>query len=245
MVMNIVKSLLPRSLHRHVFRLRAIWSGTTPFAERECAVCGYKGHFYVAGRPPRLDAHCPSCSSLERHRLLMLMINNCGFRQFDDPEAVVLHFAAEPVLERLLRHRFDSYKTADLFSEADLRLNIEMLDMPDNSLDIVIANHVLEHVDDESASDELFRCLKVGGILVCQVPIIEGWENTYENHQVNTDVQRELHFGQSDHVRYYGKDFRRRISKSGLVLVNEYTAEGPNVARYGLLRGEKVFVFQK
>ena len=53
-----------------------------------------------------------------------------------------------------------------------------------------------------------------------------------------------MHFGQEDHVRYYGADFRQRISAGGFKLINEFTSEGEDVLRYGLLRGEKTFVFE-
>ena len=76
------------------------------------------------------------------------------------------------------------------------------------------------------------------------VPIVEGWEETYENDSVSNDVERTLHFGQNDHVRYYGRDFRERNSEAGFI-VDEITAYGEEVIRFGLMRGEKVFVCHK
>jgi predicted Zn-ribbon and HTH transcriptional regulator len=35
---------------------------------RECSCCGFHGKFKACGRPPRYDARCPQCGSLERHR---------------------------------------------------------------------------------------------------------------------------------------------------------------------------------
>ena len=131
------------------------------------------------------------------------------------------------------------------FQEADVKLDMESIDVDDEQYDIIIASHVLEHVDDKKASSELLRVLVDGGIFVCQVPIVEGWESTYEDDSITSEEDRWLHFGQGDHVRYYGADFRERISASGLILKNEYTSEGEDVIRYGLLRGEKTFVFQK
>ena len=117
--------------------------------------------------------------------------------------------------------------------------------MKDEECDIVLANHVLEHVSDYKACEELFRILKRGGLFVCQVPIIEGWDETYEDDSIVTDAGRELHYGQIDHIRYYGRDFRARVERSGLKLVSEITARAKDVVKYSLLRGEKVFVFQK
>ena len=115
----------------------------------------------------------------------------------------------------------------------------------DNKYDIIIANHVLEHVNDYKASKELSRILTKNGIFVCMVPIIEGWNETYENNKIMDDKDRWIHFGQNNHVRFYGKDFRDRISKGGFNLISEITAEGEDVVKYSLTRGVKVFVFQK
>ena len=76
------------------------------------------------------------------------------------------------------------------------------------------------------------------------IPIIEGWANTYENTEVRTERERELHFGQFDHVRYYGADVRNRARKAGFGLT-EFTAEAEDCVRHALLRGEKVFVATK
>ncbi len=136
-------------------------------------------------------------------------------------------------------------KTADLEGNGvDLKLNIERIDLKDNSFDVVICCHVLEHVNHQLALAELFRILRPSGLLYLMVPIIEGWERTYENTDVKTDAGRNLHFGQRDHVRYFGSDLREMIKHAGFDL-HEFTAEGENVIRYGLLRGEKVFVCSK
>ena len=123
----------------------------------------------------------------------------------------------------------------------DRRENIEAMSLPDASFDMVIASHVFEHVDDRRAMDEVKRILRPSGVLVCMVPIVEGWENTYENAGVASPAARELYFGQNDHVRYYGRDFRLRLRDAGFSL-DEFTADGSLSPRYALIRGEKVFV---
>ena len=77
------------------------------------------------------------------------------------------------------------------------------------------------------------------------MPLIEGWDKTYENDAVTEDKDRRLHFGQSDHLRFYGKDFRDRIVGGGFFLEHEFTAQGHDVIKYALMPGEKVFVFRK
>ncbi|WP_395660203.1 methyltransferase domain-containing protein [Aestuariivirga sp.] len=232
-------------LQKFLLRYLQTEKNLKPIAQRTCNICGYHGWFGHTGRPPRLDARCPGCLSLERHRLLKLAIDGGQIPIDVSGNDKVLHFAPEPILERMFRQIWPNYTTADLFRKADLTLNMEAIDLPDASMKLVIASHVLEHVDDRKAGKELYRILVPGGVLICMVPIVEGWKTTYENPDITSEDDRWLHFGQGDHVRYFGRDFRQRIERSGLKLIMEITAEGGDVIRYGLLRGEKVFVFAK
>ena len=209
---------------------------------RECSICGYKGRFRAFGIPPRLDAMCPECKSLERHRLLSLLVT-------ERPNIVtgkVLHFAPEPSVTRFVKPLAGSYITADVDGRrADLALDIEnMSSVEEHSFDLIVCSHVLEHVDDGRALREMHRILRPGGTALLMTPVIEGWAKTYENPSVTSREGRVAHFGQSDHVRYYGSDLRDRITSAGFML-EEFTAEEPKVLRYGLRRGEKVFIARK
>lgn len=215
----------------------------TPLAERLCNICNYSGFFKAQGA--RVDALCPKCGSLERHRHLMLMTQRCAIPKLKEQDVKVLHFAPEKILESTFRQFFRNYKTADLFQKADLSLNIEEINLESGSYDVVIANHVLEHVDDFKACREVSRILKRNGVFVCTVPIIEGCDETYENDAITEGRHRLLHFGQSDHLRLYGKDFRERVASGGFVLEHELTAQGEDAINYALMRGDKVFVFRK
>jgi SAM-dependent methyltransferase len=209
---------------------------------RECPICGHRGYFTTKGMPPRIDALCPGCRSVEKHRLLWLVL------QSSEPvknDARVLHFAPERCFESRFRSRFGRYQTTDfLRGDVDLRLNIENIDLPAASVDVIFCNHVLEHVDDTKALGELHRILAPAGRVFVTIPIIEGWADTFEDPTIKTEDDRELHYGQYDHLRYFGADFRSRAAKAGFAL-REYTAFGPDVARYSLIRGEKVFVLEK
>ena len=76
------------------------------------------------------------------------------------------------------------------------------------------------------------------------IPIIEGWTETYENPAIKSGRDREIHFGQNDHVRYYGRDFRDRVTAAGFS-IQEFTADGADAVKYGLARGERLFVTTK
>ena len=159
--------------------------------------------------------------------------------------ASALHFAPERGMADLLRKSARHYVSADLApGRADRVINIEHIDAADDSFDCVVCSHVLEHVDDRRGLAEIHRVLKPGGVALIMLPVIEGWAQTYETEAARTPEERKRHFGQSDHLRLYGADVRERIRAAGFNL-DELTAEGEDVLRYGLQRGEKLFIGRK
>ncbi len=159
----------------------------------------------------------------------------------------MLHFAPENALQTLFRGRVREYVTADLFRrDVDLVLSIEEMDaVPDDSFDVALASHVLEHVPhDRKALAELRRILKPGGRLVLMVPLIEAWDRTYEDTDGAAKLNWDLHFGQKDHLRLYGRDLSDRVAEAGFD-VEAFMATPAECAEYGLVRGEKVFVGTK
>jgi SAM-dependent methyltransferase len=210
---------------------------------RTCPICGYAGAFNLTtyGTPPRWDSSCPRCTSNERNRLMFLTFMSLQI----DRTSKILHFAPEKSLEPRLRSEYPEYRTSGLKpGRTDLTLNIEEIGLATNTVDVILCSHVLEHVDDKKAMPELFRILKSGGRLLAMVPIIEGWERTYENPAIINLEDRRIHFGRVDHLRWYGADFRTRLKSAGFD-VSEYTAEGIDAVEHALLRGEKVFICRK
>ncbi len=204
-----------------------------------CPMCGFVGRFQPFGLPPRREARCPGCGALERHRLLAQADQVHGILT---RAQALLHFAPEPLLSETLRGTCPEYLSADIADPAaDVRLDIEDMDLPDAAFDTVLCCHVLEHVDDRKALAEIRRVLTPGGRLVAMVPLAEGCRMTYEDPTISDPRDREMHFGQHDHLRRYGADFRDRVRAAGFAL-EEFTAEGEDAIRYGLRLGEKVFI---
>jgi SAM-dependent methyltransferase len=209
---------------------------------RHCPVCGYKGYFLGAGFPLRLDCMCPACGSGDRHRLLKLWVDA---NRHELAGKRLLHFAPEPSVVRFIRPISADYVSADLQSgRADRVLDIEAIDLQDACVDVVLCLHVLEHVDDRRALAEMFRVLAPGGRALFMFPLVDGWDATYENDLARSPKDRLLHFGQRDHVRFYGNNVRERIRDAGFSL-EEFTAEEPLVRLHALRRGEKIFLGRK
>ncbi|MEM0923443.1 MAG: methyltransferase domain-containing protein [Pseudomonadota bacterium] len=207
--------------------------------ERHCPICAYQGMFSPVRHKPEI--WCPQCDSRPRHRLLKLWMDR-EMRLLEGAE--VLHFAAEPWMRDWFEAKGAHYVTADLNDRYELQLDITEIALPDASRDMVIANHVLEHVDDARALAEIHRILRPGGQAVLTVPMIEGWDETYENTALTTEGERRLHYGDPDHLRFYGRDVRERITAQGFDL-SMFVAEEPDVSRHALHRGERVFVGTK
>jgi len=211
-------------------------------AIRVCPICKYVGHFEPFGYNRRTDAQCPKCRSLERHRLLKLWMD---VQEWPSANERLLHIAPENALRNLLQSRCAHYVTTDLVRQGvDVRADIESLPFAERSFDAVICFHVLEHVNDRKAIGELHRILSPGGLAVLAVPIVEGWDNTYENPKITTPEDRLVHFGQEFHLRLYGRDFRERLTSIGFTLA-ELVGEGPDCAQYSLIPGERIFLATK
>lgn len=158
---------------------------------------------------------CPNCLSLPRHRILVEYFRHN--RRIVDGDKNILYFAMEGAVGRWLKRRGIKCVTADLFDpEADLKIDIMDTGLPEKSYDLIVCNHVLEHVEDfHVAIDELRRLLKDDGVLIISFPIDETFETVYENCEIINDEQRKIHFGQIDHLRIFGKDSEKILEKHG------------------------------
>ena len=191
----------------------------------------------------------PSTLSLERHRLLWLYLKN--ETDFFTAPKKVLHFAPEQAFYKLFRNQKNlDYTTTDLFSPlADVKADICNLPFEDNSYDIILCNHVLEHIpDDKKAMEELYRVLKPGGMGIFQIPQDLNRATTFSDDTITDQKERAKIFGQYDHVRIYGRDYFDKLRSIGFTVIEEdYTQKiAPElVEKYCLAKGEIIPVCYK
>lgn len=210
---------------------------------RTCPICGYHGVFISVGHPGRWDARCLDCGSRERHRLLHLWIIEGGGDKLAGKR--ILHFAPEKAFARRMRGN-PLYETADLMQAGVThQVDITGTKLPGDIYDVVMANHVLEHIpDDRAAMRELFRLLKPSGIALLSVPINATRLTTYENPGATSAAARWAHFSAHDHVRYYGMDFAARLAEAGFK-VETFRVSPEEEVKYGLLRDEWITIARK
>lgn len=198
---------------------------------------------------PRPNALAPHALSLERHRLIWLYLT----RELDIQHAAlrVLHIAPEPCLQKRLRALPAlRYVSADLESPwAEIHCDIQDLPFQEEAFDLILCNHVLEHIpDDRRAMRELRRVLAPGGRALLLVPMDTQRATTLEDPAINTDALREQYYWQRDHLRLYGRDYPDRLREQGFQVEElDYVAQLPPEwrERYALREEDKLFIATK
>ncbi len=142
------------------------------------------------------------------------------------------------------------YVSVDIKSaDAMLWMDITNIAFEDSCFDVIICNHVLEHIsDDHRAMSELYRVLKPEGWAILQTPISLSLSETFEDRSVVTPERREKIFGQDDHVRIYAKDYKERLEKIGFCVSIHNIREElgySTVCRYSLLEDESIYLVRK
>ena len=232
---------------------------------RRCGVCGARvrrflppkytyrvlSELRVVGGIPRAADECPVCRANERTRLLYLYLRD-HTRLFDGG-ARTLHIAPERAIVLKARSlSADTYICGDMDPGRYLPLrpmvplDVEALPFPDESFDLIICNHVLEHVgDDRRAMREVWRALKPSGRAILQVPIADRLKETREDALVVSPEARAEVFGQPDHVRLYAEgDYIARLSGAGfrVQLFDAYQEDPENAYALDVNPYERLFV---
>lgn len=207
-----------------------------------CPCCNWRGKKFLSARN-RNNAVCPKCGSLERHRLYYLFLKDVLpiERKFK-----VLHFAPEKIITQLFKsYSFCDYLSVDINPKAAM-LKADITDLPfrDNLFDVILCSHVLEHIpEDILAMKQLYRVLSPEGFAIIQVPIKDEFngrkiDKTFEDFSVTSPEERQKLFGQSDHVRIYGRDYSQRLESAGFRLEIKKFIDGltkEDVRKFGLL----------
>lgn len=264
--MNLVRSI--RRIKHPRRALRALASRSFFWGSRHCVLCGRKFAAFLPfrrglrDRAPLMGAlnvvggdveqcECPWCGSIDRERHLLMYLRESGLlEQVRDSQ--VLHVAPEKRIQQLVLGLQPAvYCRGDLMHAPtiDTRFDLAALPFASDSFDFVIANHVLEHVDNvEESLSELVRVLKRGGTAVLQTPYSPMLSTTFSDPNITSEAARFHAYGQEDHVRLFGSNIVELFASYGLnslVQTHAELLEKVDDRREGVNVDEPFFRFQK
>ncbi len=162
---------------------------------------------------------CPACLSTARERLIIALLKD----EIKLTGKRILHLSPEKNIYNSIK-TINEVITSDIsplfFKNIDKNVKSEdatKLSFSDNSFDVVIGNHIMEHIpDDVKAMAEIYRVLKPGGRAILQVPYSTKIVNTIEDLKINDPKNQSALFGQKDHVRIYSLgDYINRLKIPG------------------------------
>lgn len=268
---RMLQAALPPRLFAIVHRTErgmrsSVWRITHPGHEHSCPFCEKQfGKFIpyvnrydiavtadiISGQSISTD-RCPWCHSQDRERgLYFYFRENIAFAG-----KRVLHIAPEDALHSLIASSgCMEYVCGDLnpreyypVSSSIRKVDLLDVDYPERYFDIVICNHILEHIpDDLTAMKEIFRVLKPSGVAILLVPIGAKLKETYQDTSKLTAEERAQAFGQYNHVRIYAEsDYLDRLRSVGFRVSAETLrlSEGDRF-RYGINDREKIYIAAK
>jgi SAM-dependent methyltransferase len=215
----------------------------------------FKNHKVIGGGR-RKNMLCPYCLSTDRDRLVYFYL--ISKKELLQNDLILLHVAPEPSLKKYIKqHSNITYYSGDKFEEryqgfyydkGTLNLDLTDLQYPDELFDIIICNHVLEHIkDDTKAIQEIKRVLKPNGWAILQVPISKDSQDTIE-YQLLPPEKRKSIYGQEDHVRLYGLDYPERLKSQGLKVAYWKASDFLNaseISKFAINNEEKVYIVRK
>lgn len=173
-----------------------------------CNVCGWSGPAFH-GVLHSESATCPRCGAIARDRFLY----RCWTDRVPYQRGARL-LETSPRLGRTYRNRMAElvdYVASDYDErahKANLHLDLQQIDLPDASLDVILTPHVLEHVPDtDKALSEMYRVLKPGGRALIAVPVPQALTappETAEYHGDRTLVYWRFGWDMTDRLRENG-----------------------------------------
>ena len=236
---KIVKAIIPkRFLFKNEPFFRFFYGIFFIGTKHKCTICNHKLSSFVSD-----SSLCPFCGSLPRSRRLWKLLNEDRVLN-----GKVLHFSPSRSLYRKLKkNKTISYFSSDFEDEflADHKFDITNIDQPDNTFELIICYHILEHIiDDSKAMSELFRVLAPSGKIYLQTPFKEG--TIYEDFSITSPQERKLHFGQEDHVRVYSiEGLKQRLKTVGFDISVRTFVNSEKSDYFGLYNEETILILSK
>ncbi len=237
---KIILAVLPKkTLFKLEPYLRNSWAIAYRGSNFKCTICktNLRKWIFLSNQ----DKICPNCGSLSRDRRLWQLIE----ANYLTDNINILDFSPSRCLYRKWKKQNASYKATDLSGDfiSDNQYDITSIAENENTFDLIICYHVLEHViEDIKAMNELYRILKPTGTILVQTPFKEG--DIYEDFSITSKEERLKHFKQEDHVRIYSTEgLKNRLLQSGFdVEIKQFNKED---SFHGFTQNEIIFILKK
>lgn len=205
----------------------------------QCNICKKQIRCFITTENDKL---CPRCGSLQRTRRLWHVIDT----EFLNSKSQILDFSPSRCFYHLMKKKNIHYISSDLSGNflSEKSYDLKAIDTENETFDLIICYHILEHIDDDmQAMKELLRVLKRGGFCLVQTPFKEG--QIYENQNIKTPKEREIHFGQADHLRIYSvKGLTARLEHVGFIVeTREFNETQEN--KHGFKTKETILMCKK
>ena len=201
----------------------------------------------VIGGGYRKNVICPYCSCMDRSRWVYWVLQK---KTDIFKGGTVLHFAPEKMIRTKLENndKCDYYAGDIVLRTGNHKIDVTKIQFQDEFFDYILLNHVLEHVEDEAqAFCELRRVIKPKGKLILSFPVTMEIE-TVEKESICSEEDRLKYYGQKDHVRLYGKDYKKHIESYGWE-VQQFTPENimntNQIEKYGFIKNDILLVCSK
>lgn len=203
---------------------------------------------HIIGGGYRENSKCPCCGSGDRQRWFYYVLQHK--LNISEMSGRMLHFAPEKsIIEYIKQNKKIDYYTADIVGGRAMHVaDITDIQFKDETFEYVICNHVMEHiVDEKKAVNEIMRVLKMNGKWIFSFPICTDIP-TYEDAAISSPEARLKEYGQADHVRLYGYDYKTRFEKYGLeiqIFSPENEMDIVDIEKYGFIKDDVIIVATK
>lgn len=202
----------------------------------------------IIGGGNRENAICPICGSIDRNRWQTYVLTK--YTDILTSKCNVLHIAPELSLRTLItdNNSCDYYAGDIVLTRNNHMVDLTKIQFENLFFDYIIANHVLEHIEDiEIAFSEIKRVLKDTGKLIISFPICMEIK-TKENRNITEPVERLREFGQEDHVRLFGYDYKEYIEQYGFDVIVKSPKDclsNEEIDKYGMISNDVILICKK
>ncbi|MDC1044001.1 methyltransferase domain-containing protein [Candidatus Pelagibacter ubique] len=209
-----------------------------------CPICVKSKKTFYTGLFPWINLVCSGCLSLSRQRLIVNYLK----KNDNLNKKKIIHFAPEQSLTKFINenYKIKKYDKVDLIPNKQI-IHIDIENINKNyyhNYDLVICNHVLEHVHFIKAISNLKKLVKKNGKIFLTFPIIDSWEKNYINNKIKKDYDRLLHFQQFDHLLLFGREIDNYLADKNFSCT-KYIATGKESVKFGLIQGETLFILKR